>query len=204
MCQSLPWLITHISYFFCCISWLQEYLWLLRWAGSNQFPMSSPWFLRQQRGPRVGWTLVAAHSFSQRIRWTGEDSNNMMLVMFLNCICVPFRLDAFGECELYGGHLAQISSMSINYCLLNYGHAQVTRRLQNHNYKLCSPGDPCGPLLAQRKWHPVRGCDLFAKMHVLSVQEFMFKQTVRWFCGPPSGTTATPKAAPTTTAFWSA
>ena len=86
--------------------------------------------LRLQRGPRVGWTLAAAHSFSQRIRGIGEDSINVMIILisctFLICISVPLRLDASAECELYGGHLAQISSMSINYCLLNYGHAQVT------------------------------------------------------------------------------
>merc|ERR1712192_302694 len=30
--------------------------------------------------------------------------------------------DAYGECELYGGHLAQIDSLPENFCLLDYAH----------------------------------------------------------------------------------
>merc|ERR1711971_1356057 len=30
--------------------------------------------------------------------------------------------DAYGECELYGGHLAQIDGLPENFCLLDYAH----------------------------------------------------------------------------------
>merc|ERR1711997_326193 len=30
--------------------------------------------------------------------------------------------DAYGECELYGGHIAQIDSLPENFCLLDYAH----------------------------------------------------------------------------------
>merc|ERR1711962_830965 len=33
--------------------------------------------------------------------------------------------DAKGNCELYGGHLAQINGHVMNYCLLEYSHAQA-------------------------------------------------------------------------------
>merc|ERR1712203_675469 len=31
--------------------------------------------------------------------------------------------DAYGECELYGGHLVQIDGLAENFCLLKYAHA---------------------------------------------------------------------------------
>merc|ERR1712203_1339267 len=30
--------------------------------------------------------------------------------------------DAYGECELYGAHIAQIDSLAENFCLLDYAH----------------------------------------------------------------------------------
>merc|ERR1711962_1515537 len=32
--------------------------------------------------------------------------------------------DASGECELYGGNLAQIRSMELNYCILRHAHSK--------------------------------------------------------------------------------
>merc|ERR1712192_44229 len=32
--------------------------------------------------------------------------------------------DAYGECELYGGHLVQIDGLAENFCLLKYAHAE--------------------------------------------------------------------------------
>merc|ERR1712203_501065 len=31
---------------------------------------------------------------------------------------------AYGECELYGGHLVQIDGLAENFCLLKYAHAE--------------------------------------------------------------------------------
>jgi len=33
--------------------------------------------------------------------------------------------DAYGECELYGGHLLQIDGLAENFCLLKYAHAEA-------------------------------------------------------------------------------
>merc|ERR1712080_79905 len=32
--------------------------------------------------------------------------------------------DAYGECELYGSHLAQIDGIEENFCLLEYAHTE--------------------------------------------------------------------------------
>merc|ERR1712192_231437 len=39
--------------------------------------------------------------------------------------------EAYGECELFGGHLAQIDSLPENFCLLDYAH---TAGLPDHWY----------------------------------------------------------------------
>jgi len=37
---------------------------------------------------------------------------------------LKIRNDAYGECELYGGHLVQIDGLAENFCLLKYAHAE--------------------------------------------------------------------------------
>merc|ERR1712210_76702 len=37
---------------------------------------------------------------------------------------VVYRENAYGECELYGAHIAQIDNLAENFCLLGFAHTE--------------------------------------------------------------------------------
>merc|ERR1719228_1213108 len=73
--------------------------------------------------------------------------------------------DAKGNCELYGGHLAQINDYETNYCLLEYSHAET--------------------LPANYYWHS--GNDLIGEGVYRQFDESLITFAPLWYSGEPQG-----------------
>ena len=67
-------------------------------------PSSPPPSPHQTPPPPPGWTPATAPTSSRRTRKTGLSVSATFIQAF-------FRNDAYGECELYGGHLVQVGEV---------------------------------------------------------------------------------------------
>merc|ERR1711962_627426 len=76
--------------------------------------------------------------------------------------------DAAGECDLYGGHLAQISAHETNYCLLKYSHSAAL----------------------PEAWYWHSGNDILDEGVYLQFDESMITHAPLWLPGYPQGATA--------------